>query len=140
MNLLLPSRSLIISHSLQYIFEIVKSKYPCAFIQNKQRQVVHFHIYFRRQSDSGPPSTQRDILHNEELVLQPDKFVISRWHLKISLLLEYLIVTDGSRIEKDAVGLLHPVISHSIEISLSVRKQRNVNFTGSDSLVTTHRF
>ena len=63
-------RILEISTDLEYVLEVIEGKYSSALIDNKKRQKVHFHIYFRTKPNFSPGFTYRNILTDKKFILK----------------------------------------------------------------------
>ena len=139
-HFVLPGRSLVSLHFLQNILEIVKCKYPCAFVEDKQRQIVHLHIYLRSQSYFGSFFGDRCILHNKEFVLQTHIFFIGRGHLKVIFFHEGLILVDSFGVQEETASLFHAVVADGVEIGFPVGEEWDVYFAGANSLIPADFF
>jgi hypothetical protein len=134
----LPNWTLVISRTIEDIFKIIKSKYASCFIYNEKRQKVHLHINFWSYTYAGSIFCQRYVLYYEKFVLQPYILRRSR-HFELILLLVYLVLVNSLTIHKDAAFFFHAIISNSIEISLTISKQRNIYLAMSYFLISTDR-
>lgn len=77
---------------------------------------------------------QGQVLHDEELVLQPHVFRLL-WHLEAVLVLEGVVLVDGLGVEEDPAGDLLAIVANGVEEGLSIGEQGDVDLAGADALV-----
>ena len=94
LNFLLPWRSFEILDSVNHVLEIVERKDTGALENDEFWDKVHFHVYFRGQSYSGPFIVQWDVFDNKKLVFESDILSLFR-DFKVITFLVYLILIDG---------------------------------------------